>query len=686
MKIFNKFIWSKKEPSNKNDVWFDGSTWKMYTEEAWQSFTLSVDAADTLTKMLENASEVYQEKLNAGYGIVIEGNTISVDESILYDDSDVWEAIETLQQNKVEQIQLNDYVPLDRYASTSQVLMDNISELNSTKADKAKTEQELNKKLNKTDVATINGQSLIKGGNIVIPTGGESYDDTEIKQQITELSAEIGTKEKALFANAELNDLVKEVYTSTEGFDYKAVALVKVRIAYFASSKYYNAIYFHASDNSVILVAQNTYATEAEALAAWNEGIFISSDSKTYALVSPVAASVVKDFSGESLSHPLTEDFSPSISASLALNLANTIEPKIEECKTILKICAKETYGVNLFDKRRAKLGIIDGTNIASSAKYYYSHPIYCEVGKYKQTPAPGDLSDRPSYAVCDENGVPIKGYYATNEDGFYIYTINEPCYIIVNIGRSAALDAAMFCKYDQYPSVYTPYTATLKYSNIPISNIIGVSELNPLTNKKMLICGDSIAYGGGRGYGILIGEKNSMQVTTHAIDGAIITIGGESTKSRIYQQLLNGADGMDYVILEGGVNDMTNDNLGEIEQSFTAQFNEETFCGSFEKIISTMIAKYPTAKMGYVAVHRIKQWKDDNYTTWQDTGYYTKAVQICRKWGIPVCDLTHETPSLFEIKALKEAYTRNQDGWHPNEEGYRLFYCDKIEAWMKTL
>ena len=162
MKIFNKFIWSKKEPSNKNDIWFDGSTWRMYTEEAWQSFTLPVDAADKVAKVIENASEVYQEKLNAGYGIIIEGNTISVDDSVLYDDSDVWEAIETLQQNKVEQIQLNDYVPLDRYSSTSQVLIHNISELNSTK-------------LNKTDVATINGQSLIEGGNVVIEGGDSSH-------------------------------------------------------------------------------------------------------------------------------------------------------------------------------------------------------------------------------------------------------------------------------------------------------------------------------------------------------------------------------------------------------------------------------------------------------------------------------------------------------------------------------
>ena len=148
MKILNKFIWSKKEPSNKNDIWFDGSTWKVYTEEAWQSFTLSVDDADKVAKVLENASEVYQEKLNAGYGIVIEGNTISVD------NSDVWEAIETLQQNKVEQTQLDDYVPFDRYASTSQVLIDSINELDSIK-------------LNKTDVPTPDwSASTYKDGHI----------------------------------------------------------------------------------------------------------------------------------------------------------------------------------------------------------------------------------------------------------------------------------------------------------------------------------------------------------------------------------------------------------------------------------------------------------------------------------------------------------------------------------------
>lgn len=37
MRIFNKLVFSKKEPSNKNDVWFDGSNLKIYTEGSWES-------------------------------------------------------------------------------------------------------------------------------------------------------------------------------------------------------------------------------------------------------------------------------------------------------------------------------------------------------------------------------------------------------------------------------------------------------------------------------------------------------------------------------------------------------------------------------------------------------------------------------------------------------------------------
>lgn len=49
--------------------------------------------------------------------------------------------------------------------------------------------EELNKKANKTDIATINGQPLTNGGNIEVIT--DAYDDTEIKGKLTELDSQI---------------------------------------------------------------------------------------------------------------------------------------------------------------------------------------------------------------------------------------------------------------------------------------------------------------------------------------------------------------------------------------------------------------------------------------------------------------------------------------------------------------
>ena len=58
MKIYNKFVESKKEPSNKSDIWFDGSSWNMYKEGMWRAFTLPLDASERITKMLEEFNDL----------------------------------------------------------------------------------------------------------------------------------------------------------------------------------------------------------------------------------------------------------------------------------------------------------------------------------------------------------------------------------------------------------------------------------------------------------------------------------------------------------------------------------------------------------------------------------------------------------------------------------------------------
>jgi hypothetical protein len=51
MKILNKFIWSKTEPKNKNDVWFDGSVFRLFKEEEWQAFTINLQDANEVVKL-----------------------------------------------------------------------------------------------------------------------------------------------------------------------------------------------------------------------------------------------------------------------------------------------------------------------------------------------------------------------------------------------------------------------------------------------------------------------------------------------------------------------------------------------------------------------------------------------------------------------------------------------------------
>lgn len=250
-------------------------------------------------------------------------------------------------------------------------------------------------------------------------------------------------------------------------------------------------------------------------------------------------------------------------------------------------------------------------------------------------------------------------------------------------------LAAAMVVAGTEYPESYIPYAEVMSIPELNInSETVAGLVANPLYKKVIAFTGDSICEGrenNGGGYAKIIGERNNMTVQNLGVSGGKITTG--TTSFCISESVLNMREDADYVILEGGVNDMAMDNLGTISNNFTATLDTTTFCGAFEQMIKSAIARFPGKKIGYIAVHRLKQWAPDEYNTLhQNTGYYEAAISICKKWGIPVCNLTINCPSLYENDSLKQAYTTNADGWHPNEEGYKKYYVPKIEAWLKTL
>ena len=208
----------------------------------------------------------------------------------------------------------------------------------------------------------------------------------------------------------------------------------------------------------------------------------------------------------------------------------------------------------------------------------------------------------------------------------------------------------------------------------------------NPLSGKIATFTGDSICAGAGYqgGYARIIGLENDMIVENIGVsDGTVVKWMNKFCISESVGDMRSDAD---YVILEGGGNDSEWGTqyipLGTITDGYTDPLDTTTFAGAFESMLKSAIEKYPTAKIGYIFVHKCVS----NFDSRTIESYYNVAKAACEKWGIPYCDLNTQTPPLGYIDELKKAYTLNGDGIHPNEQGYRLFYVPKITAWMKTL
>jgi len=208
-----------------------------------------------------------------------------------------------------------------------------------------------------------------------------------------------------------------------------------------------------------------------------------------------------------------------------------------------------------------------------------------------------------------------------------------------------------------------------------------GENMSNPLTGKILSVNGDSICAGEryAGGYAGIIGTDNGMTVQNIAVSGGTIAnVSGHHCISGTISDMRSDAD---YVILEGGINDSSEGvTLGTISSGYDATLDTSTFAGAFETMLKAALNRFPTAKIGYIFVHKT------NFGSFKSTdganSYYGIAKAACEKWGVPYCDLNVLAPPIPFVDSLL-SYS---DGVHPNEEGYRLFYVPKITAWMKTL
>lgn len=224
------------------------------------------------------------------------------------------------------------------------------------------------------------------------------------------------------------------------------------------------------------------------------------------------------------------------------------------------------------------------------------------------------------------------------------------------------------------------------------------------LSGKSVAVFGDSIAYGSGNngfGVGEYLKKDLKLNFTKYAVGGA--RVGFKDGKNWLVEQVVEAIrDGIspDYIVFDGFTNDCNVEEnatlpdvpLGELKAGYEGYdiFKVEktfTFTHCFEETVFAFLKYFPKAKVLFFRPHNMGR-RDD----FLQRQYGERALEICKKWGVPFVDLYSESGLNTFIPEHRDMFTNDSYGWgrgdctHPNALGYELKYMPLIEAKLKTL
>ncbi len=138
----------------------------------------------------------------------------------------------------------------------------------------------------------------------------------------------------------------------------------------------------------------------------------------------------------------------------------------------------------------------------------------------------------------------------------------------------------------------------------------------------------------------------------------------------------------MDYVLVFGGTNDYGHGDapIGRLGDKTT-----ETFYGAFDKLLSSLKAKYAAANLIVLTpIHRKQEHRYVNEMGVRNCGclgdYVAAEKEVAKAHGVPVLDLYEESGIYPDDEENNKQYT--VDGLHPNDLGHRML-ADKILAYL---
>ena len=297
------------------------------------------------------------------------------------------------------------------------------------------------------------------------------------------------------------------------------------------------------------------------------------------------------------------------------------------------------------------------------------------------------------TYLISSYNTGKLVGYSIVDEDFTLLEasstsTVTPP----VQVGLTYTAQDNGYIFTSEYTGSTTASVTIVDYGiTIPMPNI--------LTGKKLCVTGDSICAGAGYsgGYAGIIALNNQMTVQNIAVGGGTIASGttasGGANRFWINESITSLDSDADYILIQGGGNDSSlGVTMGTITEGYGSSFDSDTFIGAFENMCYQLTKRFKGKKYGYVFNH---QWTNNfrHSNTDQSTSYYWQAKKVLEKWCIPYVDLNIECPpfayfnqSNADLYAIRTEYTKDGDGVHPNEAGYKKYYVDKITSFLKSL
>ena len=171
---------------------------------------------------------------------------------------------------------------------------------------------------------------------------------------------------------------------------------------------------------------------------------------------------------------------------------------------------------------------------------------------------------------------------------------------------------------------------------------------------------------------------------------------------SRYIDTIHTNYPSLDYLIFEGGTNDADllrseiDTKFGELDiADFSGNYDDSTFTGALDTLFFKATSYYPSAKIGYIVAQRMGSASGGYGENNNRRKFFLRAIEVCKKWGIPYIDLWDGCPlnprlkcyydSSLDAQGNRDAGKAYIDGQHLTATGYAIV-SSKIEAWMRTL